>query len=581
MPPRTAVILVGGPAVFSGHNLADRPRILLPIAGYPLLTYMASNLHRAGVERLIVCPTPSEPEFRATIERALQDIPFRFETIVLEAMLGTGGSLKQAEDLLRGESFWVLGSDAFMRADLQEMISLHRKRKSLATLAAVRLLNTPWQMERVEMDPEKGVKTVHRMHPCQEKRSMLRPISLYLFEPQILDLIPPNSYYDLKEQLFSTLYNAGNPASVWEAPEHTRTIVSVDEYIAANQDQLLGRVRFPELEDGSFADNSDVRFLGPVAAGKGLHLSERATVVGPAVIEDINVGAQSVIVGSIVMRNAQIGAGVHLNHCLVGEGAVIEDGVFLRDVVVPMNSRVTRDSAETIPLETDIRSNAPLLKWMNEGLSSGLVYRIAKRAVDLAFAVPALFVLSPLMLLIALAVKLDSPGKVFYTQTRCGKGGKKFSMVKFRTMVSNSDQLKRELKSLNEVDGPTFKLTNDPRVTRIGKLLRETNLDEIPQLINVINGDMSLIGPRPLSMDEMCYNPMWRDTRLRSVPGLTGLWQVEAHSKAQFSEWIRHDLTYAKNACVSFDTQIFFRTLNRFTSDIFDFLWKPKKQSKA
>ncbi len=184
------------------------------------------------------------------------------------------------------------------------------------------------------------------------------------------------------------------------------------------------------------------------------------------------------------------------------------------------------------------------------------------------------------MVLIALAVKLDSPGKVFFTQTRCGKGGRKFSMIKFRTMFSNAEELKREIKDLNEVDGPTFKITFDPRVTRVGKILRNTNLDEIPQLINVIKGEMSLIGPRPLAMDEMIYNPIWRDARLTVIPGLTGLWQVEAHTKAQFSEWIRHDLAYAKNASSSFDSKIFFRTLHKFTADFFDILWKPLRKRR-
>jgi lipopolysaccharide/colanic/teichoic acid biosynthesis glycosyltransferase/NDP-sugar pyrophosphorylase family protein len=581
MVPRSAVVLVGGPAAYSGHSLSQRPRILLPVGNHPLLTYLSSNLYAAGVRRLIVCHSPHTDEYRETIKTALSAIPFSFEVITRETMLGTGGSIKQVEDLLEGESFWVMGGDAFMRADLDQMLAFHRAEGRVATLAAIRLRNAPWQMERVESGPQMVVKAVHRMHPCEEKRSMLRPVSLYIFEPPVFDIIPQNSYYDLKEQLFTTLYSEGKPASVWEVPEHARTLVSVDEYFAANQDFLLNRMKFPEIKGTpSASPRPSASLLGPVSVRAGTRLGQNTLVVGPAVMEESETDANSVIVESLVMRNVRIGAGVYMNHCLIGEGAVIDDGVVLHDAIIPMNSRISAEMAESLPIEQEVRASAPFLKWLDAATSPGSLYRFTKRAIDVSFAAVALLLLSPLMALIALAIKLDSPGSAFFAQTRCTRSGRKFSMIKFRTMFSNAEELKREITDLNEVDGPTFKLTFDPRVTRVGKLLRDTNLDEIPQLINVLSGDMSLIGPRPLAMDEMCYNPIWRDARLSVAPGLTGLWQVEAHSKAQFSEWIRHDLAYAKNASSLFDAKIFFRTLNKFMADFFDFLWKPRRKRR-
>src|SRR5262249_31092409 len=150
---------------------------------------------------------------------------------------------------------------------------------------------------------------------------------------------------------------------------------------------------------------------------------------------------------------------------------------------------------------------------------------LGKRIVDTLVAAVALLVLSPVLGLIALAVKLDSSGEVIFRQTRCGRGGRGVSMFKIPSLVANAPGIKKELVSDNEVDGPMFKITLDPRVTRIGRFLRATNLDETPQLWNVLRGDMSLVGPRPLSMDEMRYNPQWRDLRLSVPPGLTGLWQ--------------------------------------------------------
>ncbi|MCE5335309.1 MAG: sugar transferase [Desulfobacteraceae bacterium] len=579
MRPRSAVVLVGGPAVYAGHALAERPRILLPVGEHPLLSYLAINLREAGVERLIVCHTPSTEEYRKGLERALAEIPVKLDVILRETMLGTGGSVKQVSDLLRGEPFWVIGGDSYMRADLSEMLSVHRSAGGLATLAAVRLQTPPWQMERVEANEQMSVRTIHRMHPAEEKRSTLRPITLYLFEPAALDLIPPNSYYDLKEQLFAQLHETGRPAAVWVVPEHARTLVSVDEYFAANQDFLLGRVKFPELAlSAALAKKPEQDFIGPVALRNGARIGSNALVVGPAVLEECEIGAGSVLVESVVLRGARIGRGAQINHCLVGEDAVVEDGVVLRDMIVPRKGRISAKIAQATPGERQTRTFAPSLLWIDLDAPGRTAYRLIKRAIDILFALTALFLLSPILLLIAIIVMLDSPGAAFYTQTRCGRNGRPFPMVKFRTMVSNADDLKRELQELNEVDGPTFKLTADPRVTRIGKILRDTNLDEVPQLINVLNGEMSLIGPRPLSMDEMCYNPVWRDARLAFTPGLTGPWQVEAHSKALFSEWIRYDLFYVQNASGSLDTRIFLRSLTRFASDVFDFLWMKKKR---
>lgn len=578
MRPRSAVVLVGGPAVYGGRTLAERPRILLPVAEHSLLAYLSVNLRDAGVERLIVCHTPSTPEYRKGIERALAEIPFKIDTTIRETMLGTGGSIKQVSDLLDGERFWVIGGDSYMRADLSEMLSFHRAQGGLATLAAAQLRPEPWQMERVETDGGVYVKTVHRMHPMEEKRSTLRPITLYLLEPEALDLIPPNSYYDLKEQLFAQLYEIGKPASVWVVPEHARTLVSVDEYFAANQDFLLGKVKFPELAAPRPSDGKPEKsFVGPVAVRNGARVPRDTLVVGPAVLEECDIGAGSVIVESVVLSGALVGNGVQLTRCLIGEGAIVEDGTVLRDMVVPMKSRVSPGTAGALSAGQQSNAEVSFLQWLDLDAPARKTYRTVKRIVDILFASVALFLLSPALLLIAMAIMLDSPGGAFYTQTRCGRNGRPFAMVKFRTMVSNAEELKRELKDLNEVDGPTFKLTADPRVTRIGKILRDTNLDEVPQLINVLKGDMSLIGPRPLSMDEMCYNPMWRDARLAFTPGLTGPWQVEAHSKALFSEWIRYDLFYAKNASGKLDAQIFFRSLTRFVSDVFDFLWMRKK----
>jgi lipopolysaccharide/colanic/teichoic acid biosynthesis glycosyltransferase len=171
------------------------------------------------------------------------------------------------------------------------------------------------------------------------------------------------------------------------------------------------------------------------------------------------------------------------------------------------------------------------------------------------------------MLVVALLIKLDSKGDIIFRQERCGQGGRNFGMYKFRSMLNNAEDLKRELLDLNEVDGPMFKIIQDPRITRVGKIIRDTNLDELPQLWNVLKGDMSLVGPRPLSLEEMRYNPKWRDARLSVRPGMTGLWQVEAHTNVYFNDWIINDLEYVKHCSLWLDLKIMVRTLKRLVRE--------------
>jgi len=176
------------------------------------------------------------------------------------------------------------------------------------------------------------------------------------------------------------------------------------------------------------------------------------------------------------------------------------------------------------------------------------------------FSAAALVFGLPLFALIAAAIKLDSRGPVFFVQHRCGKGGKEFGMVKFRTMVADAEELKKKLAERNEVEGPMFKIAADPRVTRTGRFLRKTSLDELPQVWNVLKGEMSLVGPRPLAMDEMDWSPKWRDVRLSVKPGITGLWQVYARNEPGFQPWIQHDIDYIRNRSLGLDLRLLLKT---------------------
>jgi lipopolysaccharide/colanic/teichoic acid biosynthesis glycosyltransferase len=190
----------------------------------------------------------------------------------------------------------------------------------------------------------------------------------------------------------------------------------------------------------------------------------------------------------------------------------------------------------------------------------GARYQPVKRLVDLLLILLVLPAALVLGLLIVLAVAVQSPGPVFYAQTRTGRDGKRFRMYKFRTMVRNADELKHQLRHLNVLPFPDFKILNDPRVTPVGRFLRASSLDELPQLWNVLKGDMSFVGPRPTSFAPSTYD-LWHTCRLEVRPGLTGLWQIRGRGTTTFDERLRLDVEYIRSMSILTDLKILFLTV--------------------
>ena len=205
--------------------------------------------------------------------------------------------------------------------------------------------------------------------------------------------------------------------------------------------------------------------------------------------------------------------------------------------------------------------NRPLLVFRTTPETSW--QSVIKHVMDLAGALILLTFLSPVFLLIAMAIKFTSPGPVFFKQQRSGQNGAPFTLYKFRTMITNAEQFKHELEALNEMSGPVFKVTNDPRITRIGKWLRRYSLDELPQLFNVLRGEMSLVGPRPLPVDEVKrFSDLAHRRRLSVKPGITCLWQISGRNQIKdFKDWVRLDLEYIDNWSLWLDLLILLRTI--------------------
>ena len=192
---------------------------------------------------------------------------------------------------------------------------------------------------------------------------------------------------------------------------------------------------------------------------------------------------------------------------------------------------------------------------------TGRSYLRAKRIFDLVVVILASPFWLPVFALIALLIKITSPGApAIFPQFRTGRGGKRFRMYKFRSMVPNAEELKEEYAHLNELQWPDFKITNDPRITPVGRILRKTSLDELPQLLNVLRGEMSLVGPRPTSFSAETYQ-LWHTERLDVIPGLTGLWQIIGRAQLEFDERLRLDIAYIERASLWFDINILIRTV--------------------
>lgn len=196
-----------------------------------------------------------------------------------------------------------------------------------------------------------------------------------------------------------------------------------------------------------------------------------------------------------------------------------------------------------------------------------IIYEILKRTLDIIVSLISLIILSPILLIVALLVKADSKGPVIFSQPRVGKNGKIFKMYKFRSMVENAEDILRELKSKNEMSGPMFKIKHDPRVTRIGRFIRKTSLDELPQLINVLKGDMSLVGPRPNLPREVKQFDKWMLDKLVVRPGLTCFWQVMGRNSIGFIEWMKLDIKYVEERNLILDIVLIIKTFRVMFGD--------------
>ncbi|WP_394886704.1 sugar transferase [Clostridium butyricum] len=194
-------------------------------------------------------------------------------------------------------------------------------------------------------------------------------------------------------------------------------------------------------------------------------------------------------------------------------------------------------------------------------------YEFLKRLMDIICSMSALIVLAPILIVVAILIKIESKGPVIFSQERVGINNKKFKMYKFRSMVVNAEDMKEKLEKQNERKGPMFKIKNDPRITTIGRFIRKTSIDELPQLINILKGEMSIVGPRPSLPKEVIQFEPWMLERLKVKPGLTCYWQVQGRDHIEFEDWMRLDVKYVNDRNFLLDIKLIFKTFFVFLGD--------------
>jgi len=567
-----AVILAGGQDTHLVPLVRTVPKPLLPVANRPMVEYVLSLLKTSGIKEVALAVNAADESYEDVLGDGRR-LGMRLHYSREAVPRGTAGCLLPLADFLGREPFMVIHGSLFLNADLRALAEFHQARKAFATLGVRRTAGGSRDWHHLELrlgegDRVEGIKV--RDLSGREHLSPV-PAGVYVFDPAALTAIEPGIYYDIKEQLLPRLRLDGKRVFACEIQGYCRNVLEMNDYLKVNRSVLRGEVNGYRF-DGQIAEG--------IWVGRGSAVSPMATIHGPVMIG----------------RDCFIGPGVQIiGPTCVGDGCFVEDGVLLRESLLLPGSRVERNSSvegcvlaadtvispgqalkevvaipESLDIgELDLADTDLLIQGV--AASAGryaqsqlryLLYRAFKRGFDLAVALTGLVVLSPLILAVALAIKLTSPGPIFFRQRRCGRHGREFGMVKFRTMVKDAETMQAQLRPLSEVDGPVFKIENDPRSTALGRFLRKYSIDEMPQLWNVLKGEMSLVGPRPLAAREMQFCPAWRDVRLKVRPGITGLWQISGRSRSSFHDWIRLDIEYVQEQSIFRDFRILFKTLS-------------------
>jgi lipopolysaccharide/colanic/teichoic acid biosynthesis glycosyltransferase/dTDP-glucose pyrophosphorylase len=514
------------------------------VATSPLLAWQIRALADNGIEEIgLALSSRSAGPVKRHLRAQNGSLP-KVRCAVDVVPRGPAGALKLLEDFVAGEPFLVVERGTFLGSlDLSGLLGAHLENGALATLGTL---------------PAPG---------SGDARRAPAPAGVYVFDPTILGRIPDQGYFDIKEQLIPRLLDENARVLRAEIAGFCRPVASLQDYFSLQREVLdagaFVRTGLRQTGDrvwtgeGSRVSPS-ARITGPVVIGMDCAIEDDARITGPAVIGDgCRVGRSGLVRNGILLDGATLGEGAQVEDSVVGRRSRVDGGRHLRRSVLASDGT----SIAITPAMLEHAFTSPTWSGASAPPRGGeVVRRFVKRAMDVVLAAAGIVLAGPLFLACAVAIRLDSRGPALFRARRCGKDGRAFRLLKFRTMVDGAHRRQHELASRSDVDGPVFKVYEDPRVTFVGRFLRRSSLDELPQLFNVLAGDMSLVGPRPLAANEMRFCPGWRDRRLSVKPGLTGLWQVNGRSSTSFQDWIRYDLEYVERQSTWLDAKIILKT---------------------
>jgi lipopolysaccharide/colanic/teichoic acid biosynthesis glycosyltransferase len=304
---------------------------------------------------------------------------------------------------------------------------------------------------------------------------------------------------------------------------------------------------------------ASTRIYGRVLIGDHVHLGNNVILIGPTVL----------------CNHATVADGAVINGSVIGPHGSVKANHIIKNRVIDAAAQHTQDPpTPSVPSAANPRYSTGYTPRLSGAYRTWplLSYpRLLKRAADILASLGVLLLLAPVFPVIAVAVKLSSTGPVFFKHQRQGRHGKPFNCLKFRTMIPGADNIQDKLRMKNQVDGPQFMMEDDPRVTAVGRFLRDTYIDELPQFINVLAGQMSVIGPRPSPEKENSQCPIWHDARLSVRPGISGLWQIERTRLPgrDFQEWIYYDIEYIRHLSLKMDLQICWKTVKKIATTFF------------
>lgn len=580
-----AVILDGSFYSANSFFAADYPLIAFPIANEPLIIHNLNILLKNKITDVAIILDGHLSRRKSAIEKINKhklngiNLSWYEET----SPKGSAGSLKDLKEFIGSSPFLVIPNNKYIgELDLSKLFTFHLTRKAEITVAVEHTKTEKNQLENIEVDENGVVKKFHILHHSKDNRRTLRPSGLYIFNPGVLDYVFELGYMDINEQLVSRLSGEKILTYSYGINGHTREVNNFVDYFQLNKEILLNG-----LNNGKKSNQVKTEIMDRVWVGKNAKISPKAYILGPVIIGDdcviedysqiigpTTIGNGSHIENDVLVRETIIWEDVHLMGKSCVEYSVIEEGctIFhdesIKNDIVIQNKRCKKysnlmflDKPNINDVKVSTNNKVKTLTSVFSKRRKHKGYLFFKRLLDIVVSLLCLLLFSPLLLFVALAIKIDSTGPVFFNQKRCGKEGKEFKMYKFRTMVQGAEKAQQHLLNYKDIDGPMFKMKNDPRVTKLGKFLRESSLDELPQFLNVLKGEMSLVGPRPLIMEEMKFAPGWRNARLTVKPGITGMWQINGRSESFFHDWIEHDINYIRNQSFKLDLRILLHTI--------------------